>query len=72
MPIKSGIIVLIVGGKMMNFLDSSKTLDTLAKNGKYGVVALGMILIYKIVDKAIEKDYFISLDFKKQKLELTK
>lgn len=56
----------------MNFLDSSKTLDTLAKNGKYGVVALGMILIYKIVDKAIEKDYFISLDFKKQKLELTK
>lgn len=56
----------------MNFLDSSKALDTLVKNGKYGVVALGMILVYKIVDKAIEKDYFISLDFKKQKLELTK
>lgn len=56
----------------MKFLDGGKALDTVVKNGKYGVITIGIYLIYKLIDKAIEKDYSISLDLKSQKLELNK
>lgn len=56
----------------MNLLNNSKVIDSIIQNGKYGVIALGLCLIYLIIDKAIEKEYFVTVDLKNQKLELNK
>ena len=56
----------------MNLLNNSKVIDSIIQNGKYGVIALGLCLSYLIIDKAIEKDYFVTVDLKNQKLELSK
>lgn len=44
----------------------------LADKGKYGVIALGIVAVYKIIDKAIERDYNISVDAKNLRLEFSK
>lgn len=56
----------------MNLLNNSKVIESIVQNGKYGVIALGICLNYLIIDKAIEKGYFVTVDLKNQKLELSK
>ncbi len=56
----------------MNLLNNSKVIESIVQNGKYGVIALGICLGYLIIDKAIEKGYFVTVDLKNQKLELSK
>ena len=49
-----------------------EVIDKVVKGGKYGVIALGIIAIYNLVDKAMEKDYSVVLDAKNQKIEFKK